>query len=96
MIVVGGEQWHMASLRHWKGELLPNSCFVNEYGPTECVVGTYVCVFLESEPKEWRHTAQQLAEWMNIIEHCEIAQHHGIKVMRTIGRVGRLVRRKDL
>ncbi|NQZ13130.1 MAG: non-ribosomal peptide synthetase, partial [Algicola sp.] len=40
VIVVGGEQWRMSSLRQWKGELLPNSCFINEYGPTETVVGT--------------------------------------------------------
>jgi amino acid adenylation domain-containing protein/non-ribosomal peptide synthase protein (TIGR01720 family) len=42
IIVVGGEQWLMASLTHWKGQLLPNSRFVNEYGPTETVVGTSV------------------------------------------------------
>ena len=38
-IVVGGEQWTLASLRVWKGKLLPSACFVNEYGPTETVVG---------------------------------------------------------
>ncbi|WMS87323.1 non-ribosomal peptide synthetase [Pleionea litopenaei] len=38
-VVVGGEQWHVGSLRHWKGERLAHATFVNEYGPTETVVG---------------------------------------------------------
>ena len=38
-IVVGGEQWQGNSLRKWKQELLPAASFVNEYGPTETVVG---------------------------------------------------------
>ncbi|KAG9587254.1 hypothetical protein KCV01_g13108, partial [Aureobasidium melanogenum] len=38
-IVVGGEQLTMATLKRWKGELLPEAIFVNEYGPTETVVG---------------------------------------------------------
>ncbi|WP_460862694.1 condensation domain-containing protein, partial [Rheinheimera gaetbuli] len=42
VIVVGGEQWRMSSLQRWKGVLLPASVFVNEYGPTETVVGTSV------------------------------------------------------
>ncbi|NQZ12529.1 MAG: amino acid adenylation domain-containing protein, partial [Algicola sp.] len=52
VIVVGGEQWHMSSLRQWKGQLLPNSCFINEYGPTETVVGTTTFTI---------HTADELA-----------------------------------
>jgi amino acid adenylation domain-containing protein len=39
VIVVGGEQLGAALLRKWKGELLPKATFVNEYGPTEAVVG---------------------------------------------------------
>ncbi|KAF1006889.1 MAG: Tyrocidine synthase 3 [Luteibacter sp.] len=38
-IVVGGEQLTMATLHRWKGTLLPRAVFVNEYGPTETVVG---------------------------------------------------------
>ncbi len=39
VIVVGGEQLSAALLEKWKRELLPASTFVNEYGPTEAVVG---------------------------------------------------------
>jgi amino acid adenylation domain-containing protein len=38
-IVIGGEQLTLATLRRWKGELLPAATFVNEYGPTEATVG---------------------------------------------------------
>jgi amino acid adenylation domain-containing protein len=38
-IVIGGDQLGTESLRRWKSELLPNASFVNEYGPTETVVG---------------------------------------------------------
>lgn len=40
IIVVGGEQLRVATLKRYKGKLLPQSCFINEYGPTETVVGT--------------------------------------------------------
>jgi amino acid adenylation domain-containing protein len=38
-IVVGGEQLTTKHLLKWQKSLLPNSEFVNEYGPTETVVG---------------------------------------------------------
>jgi thioesterase domain-containing protein/acyl carrier protein len=38
-VVVGGEQLGVERLRRWKGELLRQAVFVNEYGPTEAVVG---------------------------------------------------------
>jgi amino acid adenylation domain-containing protein len=38
-LVVGGEQFMLASARRWKERLLPNAVFINEYGPTETVVG---------------------------------------------------------
>jgi amino acid adenylation domain-containing protein len=41
-IVVGGEQLSVAMLQQWKGERLPQATFVNEYGPTETVVGCSV------------------------------------------------------
>ncbi len=41
-IVIGGEQLGAQRLRRWKQELLPNASFVNEYGPTETVVGCSV------------------------------------------------------
>jgi len=41
-IVVGGEQLTSPALRRWKGDLLPHARFVNEYGPTETVVGCSV------------------------------------------------------
>ncbi len=41
-IVIGGEQLTVATLRLWKGERLPQARFVNEYGPTETVVGCSV------------------------------------------------------
>jgi amino acid adenylation domain-containing protein len=39
VIVVGGEQLGARLLSRWKRELLPRAAFVNEYGPTETVVG---------------------------------------------------------
>jgi len=39
IIVIGGEQLNVSSLLPWKRDLLPNSVYVNEYGPTETVVG---------------------------------------------------------
>jgi non-ribosomal peptide synthetase component F len=41
-IVIGGEQLGAQRLRRWKEELLPNASYVNEYGPTEAVVGVSV------------------------------------------------------
>ena len=38
-IVVGGEQLTVDALEKWKAQLLPWATFVNEYGPTETVVG---------------------------------------------------------
>ena len=37
--MVGGEQLAAPLLAKWKRELLPQASFVNEYGPTEAVVG---------------------------------------------------------
>ncbi len=39
VIVVGGEQLGARLLSRWRRELLPHATFVNEYGPTETVVG---------------------------------------------------------
>lgn len=38
-LVVGGEQFTLASARRWKEALLPAAVLINEYGPTETVVG---------------------------------------------------------
>lgn len=38
-IVIGGEQLNNSSLAFWRQNLLPNATYVNEYGPTESVVG---------------------------------------------------------
>jgi amino acid adenylation domain-containing protein len=48
-IVVGGEQLPSTTLLRWKGELLPQASFVNEYGPTETVVGCSVWTLAEEE-----------------------------------------------
>ncbi|MGO1000205.1 non-ribosomal peptide synthase/polyketide synthase [Lysobacter sp. CA196] len=48
-IVVGGEQLTMATLRRWKGDLLPQARFVNEYGPTETVVGCSIWTLSSAE-----------------------------------------------
>ena len=40
--MVGGEQLAAPLLTKWKGDLLPQAAFVNEYGPTEAVVGCTV------------------------------------------------------
>ena len=42
VIVLGGEQLTFAGLTLWQQSLLPNALFVNEYGPTETVVGCSV------------------------------------------------------
>ena len=42
VLVLGGEQLSAGLLRRWKQELLPEAQFVNEYGPTEAVVGCSV------------------------------------------------------
>ena len=42
VLVLGGEQLSAPLLRRWKTELLPAASFVNEYGPTEAVVGCSV------------------------------------------------------
>lgn len=39
VIVIGGEQLNLGDLQVWKGNHLKNSTFINEYGPTETVVG---------------------------------------------------------
>ncbi|WP_218943668.1 non-ribosomal peptide synthetase [Exilibacterium tricleocarpae] len=38
-LVIGGEQLHRSLVSAWKRRLLPNATFINEYGPTETVVG---------------------------------------------------------
>jgi amino acid adenylation domain-containing protein len=48
-IVIGGEQLASATLQRWKGELLPQASFVNEYGPTETVVGCSVWTLATAE-----------------------------------------------
>lgn len=55
--------------------------------------GTYVQLFTELDPSEFDEWREQLADMLNIIKHREIAHHNGIKVIQTIGRVGKLVRR---
>ncbi|WP_460736256.1 amino acid adenylation domain-containing protein, partial [Lysobacter tyrosinilyticus] len=52
-IVVGGEQLPASTLRRWKGELLPQARFVNEYGPTETVVGCSVWTLSTQEELSW-------------------------------------------
>ncbi len=49
VIVVGGEQLSAALLEKWKRELLPHATFVNEYGPTEAVVGCTVWTLSNEE-----------------------------------------------
>jgi amino acid adenylation domain-containing protein len=41
-IVVGGEQLSYKTLEVYRQQLLPNATFINEYGPTETVVGCSV------------------------------------------------------
>jgi amino acid adenylation domain-containing protein len=48
-VVIGGEQLGAARLRRWKEELLPEAVFVNEYGPTETVVGCSVWELKDEE-----------------------------------------------
>ncbi|MHB1059865.1 MAG: amino acid adenylation domain-containing protein [Rhodanobacter sp.] len=39
VLVIGGDQLGMAVLDRWRNDLLPAARYVNEYGPTETVVG---------------------------------------------------------
>src|SRR5258708_16753564 len=43
-LVIGGEQLSLHLVSTWKSRLLPKARFINEYGPTEAVVG---CSFYE-------------------------------------------------
>jgi amino acid adenylation domain-containing protein/non-ribosomal peptide synthase protein (TIGR01720 family) len=52
VVVVGGEQLGAQRLRRWKVELLPEATFVNEYGPTETVVGCSVWKLSEAKGLE--------------------------------------------
>lgn len=47
VVVIGGEQLTVSCLLPWKKEFLPNAVFINEYGPTETVVGC--CVYQVSD-----------------------------------------------
>ena len=38
-IIIGGELLPVATLNHWRQELLPNAMYVNHYGPSEATVG---------------------------------------------------------
>jgi amino acid adenylation domain-containing protein len=58
MVVIGGEQLTVNCLLPWKKTLLPNSIFVNEYGPTETVVG---CM------NYWVHELQDVLSERNVI-----------------------------
>jgi amino acid adenylation domain-containing protein len=51
-VVVGGEQLSARRLQRWKRELLPEATFVNEYGPTETVVGCSVWMLSEARGLE--------------------------------------------
>lgn len=46
-VVIGGEQLGAERLKKWKSELLPNAIFVNEYGPTETVVGCSISTLVD-------------------------------------------------
>jgi amino acid adenylation domain-containing protein len=52
MVVVGGEQLGAQRLVRWKREILPEARFVNEYGPTEAVVGCSVWMLSEESGLE--------------------------------------------
>ncbi|OBP13477.1 hypothetical protein A5320_18175 [Rheinheimera sp. SA_1] len=49
VLVVAGEQLTADVLAVWRQELLPNAVFINEYGPTECTVGS--CIL---DTRDWR------------------------------------------
>ncbi len=49
VVVVGGEQLRAELVRRWKGEMLREAVFVNEYGPTEAVVGCSVWELRDDE-----------------------------------------------
>jgi amino acid adenylation domain-containing protein len=55
VIVIGGEQLSGATLKPWKERLLPRATYINEYGPTEAVVGcsTYEVSDRHNQTPDW-------------------------------------------
>ncbi len=53
IVVVGGEQLATSTLERFRTRVLPAATVVNEYGPTETVVGcvTHACLAVEKLPK---------------------------------------------
>lgn len=58
-LVIGGERLSNDTLLRWKADLLPKSVFVNEYGPTETVVGC--CIYEVSSLADLTPRSQSVA-----------------------------------
>lgn len=52
VFVIAGEILTEKNLANWRDEYLPSSIFFNEYGPTECTVGTTVMRTYAGQPIE--------------------------------------------
>jgi len=58
-LVIGGEQLTTATLVKWQRDRLPNAEYVNEYGPTETVVGC--CVYTVRRPEDLHRCGHAVA-----------------------------------
>ncbi|MBQ4814054.1 amino acid adenylation domain-containing protein [Pseudoalteromonas luteoviolacea] len=57
VLVIGGEQLLTSTIVEWRDNWLPNSTYVNEYGPTETVVGCSIHTITPECPLEQQQEA---------------------------------------
>jgi amino acid adenylation domain-containing protein/non-ribosomal peptide synthase protein (TIGR01720 family) len=85
-IIVGGEQFPLLLLQKWKEQLLPVASFVNEYGPTETVVGC--CQFkVDSQAclQSLTHAAVPIGQAINNTQLYVMDTHANLQPMGSVG-----------
>ncbi|MBY0574483.1 MAG: amino acid adenylation domain-containing protein, partial [Undibacterium sp.] len=65
MLVIGGDQLSSKVAHHWKTQLLPLATLVNEYGPTETVVGCSTFFIREAEQIDVKDAAVSIGRGIN-------------------------------
>ncbi|KGJ88579.1 condensation domain-containing protein, partial [Colwellia psychrerythraea] len=68
IVVIGGEQLTTRCLMPWKRDLLPNTIYVNEYGPTETAVGCSTYWIRELQDLEYDVHAVPIGQPINNIK----------------------------
>ncbi|TQV77377.1 amino acid adenylation domain-containing protein [Aliikangiella marina] len=66
--IVGGEQFNTRLLTKWKQEVLPNSIFINEYGPTETCVGVSTNVITKNTQTNESRSAVSIGSSIENVE----------------------------